>query len=227
MDSEWPQLYNFNDTSDLVYIFFGIVTLDTIVLFLTRYYKIGGKYLNEWYDEFDILAVLADVMIIFIGFLITRYIYTSFIVEKFEYSLVYFLTVLVAVQAIHDIFFYVGVIKPLPYGHNEMIDVFKRYAEDLGATIIGGDALLMLGSAFIAIFYKYIPTHAFVSISSIVVYALTYILFTRNPYVVEEKMKKDDLEKEKDKTTPQNNFESFNNQNSPQSQKIDAYKRMV
>ena len=79
MDSEWPQIYNFNDTSDLVYIFFGIVTLDTIVLFLTRYYKIGGKYLNEWYDQFNILAVLADVMIIFIGFLITRYLYTSFV----------------------------------------------------------------------------------------------------------------------------------------------------
>ena len=219
MDSEWPQIYNFNDTSDLVYIFFGIVTLDTIVLFLTRYYKIGGKYLNEWYDQFNILAVLADVMIIFIGFLITRYLYTSFVFEKFEYSLVYFLIVLVAVQAIHDIFFYVGVIKPLPYGHNEMIDVFKRYAEDLGAIIIGGDALLMIGSALIAVFYKYIPTHAFISINSVVVYALTYVLFTRNPYTAEETKKKDDLEKEKEKTVPQQNFVNSN--------KIDAYKRMV
>jgi len=221
MDSEWPQIYNFNDTSDLVYIFFGIVTLDTIVLFLTRYYKIGGKYLNEWYDEFDILAVLADVMIIFIGFLITRYIYTSFIFDKFEYSLVYFLILLVAVQAIHDVFFYVAVIKPMPYGHNQMIDVFKRYAEDLGAIIIGGDALLMLGSAFIALFYKYIPSHAFISISSVVVYALTYVLFTRNPYLAEETKKKDDLEKEKEKTTPEKNFDNAS------SQKIDAYKRML
>ena len=160
-------------------------------------------------------------MIIFIGFLITRYIYTSFIVEKFEYSLVYFLILLVAVQAIHDVFFYVGVIKPLPYGHNQMIDVFKRYAEDLGGNIIIGDALLMLGSAFIALFYKYIPSHAFISISSVVVYALTYVLFTRNPYLAEETKKKDDLEKEKEKTVPQNNFDNAS------SQKIDAYKRML
>jgi Na+/H+ antiporter NhaD/arsenite permease-like protein len=108
-----------------------------------------------------------------------------------------------------------------------MIDVFKRYAEDLGGNIIIGDALLMLGSAFIALFYKYIPSHAFISISSVVVYALTYVLFTRNPYLAEETKKKDDLEKEKEKTVPQNNFEGFNNQNSQQSQKIDAYKRMV
>jgi hypothetical protein len=125
----------------------------------------------------------------------------------------------VAVQAIHDIFFYVGVIKPIPYGHNEMMDVFKRYAEDLGATIIAGDALLMIGSAFIALFYKYIPTHAFISISSLFVYALTYVLFTRNPYTIEESKKKDDLEKEKEKTVPQENFDNSN--------KIDAYKRMV
>lgn len=219
MDSQWPEIYNFNDTSDLIYIFFGILSLDVIVLFLTRYYKIGGKYLNEWYDQFNVLAVLADVMIIFIGFLITRYVYTSFIFEKFEYSLVYFLVLLVAVQAIHDIFFYKGVIEQIPFGHNEMMDVFKKYAEDLGATVIGGDALLMVGSALIALFYKYIPSHAFVSISSLFVYALPYILFTRNPFRVEESKKKDDLEKEKNKTTPQQNFENPN--------KIDAYNRMV
>ena len=55
---------NFREVSDLTYIFFGILTVDVIVLFLTRYYKIGGQYLNEWYDKFDLLAVLADVMII-------------------------------------------------------------------------------------------------------------------------------------------------------------------
>jgi len=212
MDFELPQIYNFNDTSDLIYIFFGILTLDTFVLFLTRYYKIGGKYLNEWYDQFNILAVLADVMVIFIVFLVTRYIYTNFVFEKLEYSLSYFLLLLIAVQVIHDIFLYKGVIQQLPEGHNEMIDVFKKYAEDLGGLIIAGDAFLMLGSAFIAIFYKYIPTHAFVSINSVVVYALPYILFTRNPYNIVETKKLEKGEKlEKEDKDP----------------KLDAYKRMV
>ena len=216
MDSEWPQIYNYNDTSDLVYIFFGILTLDVIVLFLARYYKVGGKYLNEWYDQFNVLAVLADVMIIFIGFLITRFIYTNYMFERFEYSLVYFLALLVAVQAVHDIFFYKGIIQPIPTGQNEMMDVFKKYAEDLGAIVIGGDALLMIGSALIAIFYKYIPSHAFVSISSLFVYALPYILFTRNPFSIEESKKKDDLEKVKKQSGGE-----FENPN-----KIDAYNRM-
>ena len=78
MDIELPDISNFRDTSDLFYIFFAILTIDVIVLFLTRYYKVGGKFLNEWYDQFNLLAVLADVMIIFIGFLIARYIYTTY-----------------------------------------------------------------------------------------------------------------------------------------------------
>ena len=136
MDIELPDISNFRDTSDLFYIFFAILTIDVIVLFLTRYYKIGGKFLNEWYDQFNLLAVLADVMIIFIGFLIARYIYTTYFYERFQWSPVYFIILLCIVQLVHDIIFYLGVIKPLPAGHNEMIDVFKRYAEDLGATVL-------------------------------------------------------------------------------------------
>ena len=79
MDIDLPDISNFRDTSDLFYIFSAILTVDVLVLFLTRYYKFGGEYLNEWYDQFHILAVLADVMIIFIGFLIARYIYTYYL----------------------------------------------------------------------------------------------------------------------------------------------------
>lgn len=203
---EFPDISNFNEVPDLLFIFFGILTVDVSVLFLARYYKVGGKFLNEWYDQFNILAVLADVMIIFIGFLITRYIYTQFLFQKFEWNVVYFLLLLIIVQLLHDIFFYFCVIKPIPVGQNEMMDVFKSYANDLGAVILGGDAMLMIGSALVAMFYKYMPTHVFVSVSSIFVYALPYILFTRNPFSVEEVK----IDKKKDDDKKQTNQESVN-----------------
>lgn len=181
---ELGDISNFREVSDLAYIFFGILTVDVIVLFLTRYYKVGGKYLNEWYDKFDLLAVLADVLIIFIGFLISRYLYTAYFYEKFGWSPIYFMILLVIVQLIHDILFYVGVIKPIPEGHNEMIDVFKRYANDVGGKILGGDALLMIFSALFAMIYKSISVDKFYSINALVVYALPYIIFTKNPYEV-------------------------------------------
>lgn len=189
---ELGDISNFREVSDLLYIFFGILTVDVIVLFLTRYYKVGGQYLNEWYDKFDLLAVLADVMIILIGFLIARYLYTIYFYEKFGWSPIYFMILLVVVQAIHDILFYFGVIKPIPEGHNQMMDVFKRYADDLGGVVIGGDALLMIFSALFAMIYKSISVDKFYAINSLVVYALPYILFTRNPYdTVKTEVKKE------------------------------------
>jgi hypothetical protein len=189
---ELGDISNFREVSDLLYIFFGILTVDVIVLFLTRYYKVGGKYLNEWYDKFDLLAVLADVLIILIGFIIARYLYTIYFYEKFGWSPIYFMILLVVVQAIHDILLYVGVIKPMPEGHNQMIDVFKKYADDLGGVIIGGDALLMIFSALFAMIYKSISIDKFYAINSLVVYALPYILFTRNPYdTVKTEVKKE------------------------------------
>jgi hypothetical protein len=212
MDIELPDISNFRDVSDLYYIFFAILTIDTIVVFLARYYKVGGRFVNEWYDEFNILAVLADVLIIFIGFLITRYIYTTYFYERFQWNPVYFIILLCIVQLVHDIIFYLGVIKPIPSGHNEMMDTFKRYAEDLGVKILGADAMMMIGSAIVAMLFKYVPLHVFVSISSLVAYVLPYILYTRNPYIAEEKERAVALSKEKKQT---------------EINKIDAYGRLV
>ena len=80
---ELGDISNFREVSDLAYIFFGILTVDVIVLFLTRYYKVGGKYLNEWYDKFDLLAVIAEIYYKDFGFLI----YHLFMLSGFSYIL--------------------------------------------------------------------------------------------------------------------------------------------
>lgn len=209
MDIELPNISNYTVESDLFYIFCAILTVDVVVLFLARYFKIGGKYLNEWYDNFHVLAVVADVFIIFIGFIIARYIYTTFFMDKFGWNAVYFLLLLTGVQIIHDVLFYLTVIRNVPKGQNDMIDTFKNYAEDLGGQIIGGDALLMLSSAVIAMIYKMAPFHSVSTIMAFVVYMLPYAIYTKNPFnvVVEEK--------------PKEKQESFKDT------KLDAYKRMV
>ena len=212
MDLE--NISNFNDVSDLMYIFVAILTVDVVVLFLARFYKTGGKYLNEWYDQFNILAVIVDVMVIFIGFLIARYLYTAFFADKFGWNPVFFMLLLIVVQVIHDGLFYIGIIRNVPSGSNEMIDVFKKYAEDLGGVIYGGDALLVIGSALLAMCYKKMPTTAFIAVGSVVVYTLPYILFTKNPYVaLIEKQVKEAKQKEAEKK--------------PAFEKIDAYNRLL
>lgn len=160
-------------------LFFAILTVDVAVLFLTRYFpQFFGKPLNDWYTKFGLSAVLSDVLVILIGFLIARYLYTWYVAPTHGWSPLLFGALLVAVQAVHDFLFYIGVILPLPKGHNAMIDVFKAYAASGGAKIIGGDALLMLGSFGVASWYMSQPSHVVVAAGALVSYALTYILYT-------------------------------------------------
>jgi cell division protein FtsW (lipid II flippase) len=211
MDFELPDISNFRDMSDLLYIFFAIVIVEFFTILSARYYKIGGQYLNEWYDEFNILAVIADIMILFIGIIIARYIYTLALYQRYEWNPIYFIILLLFVQVTHDLIFYLGVIKPVPAGHNEMMDIFKKYSNDIGAKALLGDAILIVSSGLIAMLLKYIPFHIFVSVSAIFTYGIPYILYTRNPYVLEESKKKNE-EKEKKKQNPD---------------KIDAYGRLI
>lgn len=165
-----------NSVYDVIRLFFAILSLDTIVLFLTRYFDIGGYSLNKWYDKFGIVAVLSDVTIILIGFLIANFVY-PFIFEK--YSLIYFLVLVVIVQAIHDFLFYIGVIVPIPLGNNQLIDVFKEYARENSYKIILGDAGLMLGSAALYEIYRNLSPMSASALATFTAYSLTYILFTK------------------------------------------------
>jgi len=113
-----------NNVSDVVKLFFATLSLDTTVLFLTRYFDVGGKSLNKWYDNFGLLAVLSDVSVIVIGFLIANAIY-PLIFQKFALGL--YLAVVVVVQMIHDILFYFFVIHVLllmcAYHHRSLPDI--------------------------------------------------------------------------------------------------------
>lgn len=169
-----------DESSDWWFILFGILFVDVVVILLTRHLpQIFGKNLNIWYDNFGLSAVLADVLIIAIGFWIGRSIYTKFFAAYLGWSPLHFVGLLVAIQAIHDILFYVLVIKPFPRGLNEMMDVFQDYSKG-GAKIIAGDAGLMIGSAIVAMVLKGLHPEVFAGFAIGTAYVLPYTLFT-NP----------------------------------------------
>lgn len=165
-----------NNVSDVTKLFFATLSLDTSVLFLTRYADVGGKSLNKWYDLFGLAAVLSDVTVIVIGFLIANFLYPFFFAK---FSLPLYLLLVVVVQMVHDIIFYFFVIKPMPKGENKLIDVFKEYATENGGKIIFSDAGLMLGSAAFMELYKWLSPLNASALAVFTVYCLTYILYTK------------------------------------------------
>lgn len=182
-----PDISNYKNVYDLVYIVIAVLIVDVLVMFLVRYSpEMFGSVLNKWYDVFGLNAVIADVGIIVVGFLIARYLYTGYIKEKFadgKWCPYKFVASLVGIQVIHDLLFYYGVINQVPRGHNSVIDIFKDYSV-AGPKIIAGDAAMMVASAGIAMLLKSQPTHLVASVGVLFTYIVPYILYTKNQYSV-------------------------------------------
>lgn len=175
---------DFLDIGDWTYILLAILIVDIVVLFVTRYFPdTFGKNLNLWYERFGLNAVIADVFIIAIGFSLARYAYKYFQPVDYDgFNLWLFIGLLVGIQFLHDIFFYLFVIKPIPKGHNRMMDVFKDYAATAGGKILVADAAMVVASAFIAMALKEAPAHITALIGLFSVYTLPYILETTNKH---------------------------------------------
>jgi hypothetical protein len=175
-----PNISDYHVNKDLLILTIAILAVDVFVICLARYYpNFFGKDLNDWYDKFTLAAVMSDVLIILIGFMIARYVYTEFVSPTYGYNPLLFIALVVLIQAIHDVFFYVAVIKPIPEKHNTMMDVFKSYAKNQGIFVVGGDALLMIGSALTALALKSQSDHVISVFGVLVAYTLPYILYTK------------------------------------------------
>ena len=169
-----------SDYSHFPQILVAVLIVDLIVIFLVRFFPgFWGSTINVWYDKFGLGAVLADVLVIVLGFFIGQYVYKTYLRDEYGWNPAVFAGLLVVIQVIHDLLFYFGVILPIPKGHNAMIDVFKTYADRGGAKVIVADSAMMLGSFGIASLLAQAPTFATVVSGVFATYALPYILATR------------------------------------------------
>jgi len=103
-----------------------------------------------WYSSFGLSAVIADVLIIFIGILIARFLYPRLFSE---YVLWKFIALALVIQISHDILFYL-LTKSIPRGQSKIMDVFKDYGKEMGAKAIMADSGMMVSSILIASFLK-------------------------------------------------------------------------
>ena len=179
----WPDISDYFNVSDWMYIVVGVLVIEVLVIALTRFFPdMLGKNLNIWYNRFKWSGVIADVGIILVGFAIARYVYTEYIYPNKDWNSGLFTATAVVVQVVHDILFYFGVIGPVERGNNAMIDLFKDYAGDAGGKVIAGDSAMMIGSSLMSMVLKSAPGHAVVVVGLLAVYAIPYLLETRNQF---------------------------------------------
>jgi len=169
--------------SSYTLILISVICVDLIVLFLLRYNPdFFGKPINDWYNDFGLNAVISDVLIIVLGFLITQILYGFLVRPHIGFNLLVFAALACAIQLVHDLLFHFFVVEPIPKSHNGMIDVFKRYDAAGSYKILIADSSMMIGSAVIASFLATQPIIVPLFVGTLAVYSIPYILTTRNKF---------------------------------------------
>jgi hypothetical protein len=164
---------NFNNVNDYLPLFNAVLITDLFVILLLNTSVIKSKVLRQWYSQYNLSAVIADVLIILIGIIITRAIY-YYIFESF--SIVKFVILAVVVQITHDILFYVFFTN-IPRGVNKMIDTFKDYANDVSYRAILADSGMMIMSCLIASYLVNKNTNTNIIVLILFLYLLPYLLY--------------------------------------------------
>ena len=169
----FANIANFSNTNDYIPLFNGVMITDLFVILLLNMGIIKSRVLREWYDKYNLSAVMADVLIIMIGLIIARYVYYSIFKE---FSIIKFVFVAIIVQIIHDILFYVF-FSSVPRGINQMIDTFKDYAKDVSYKAILSDSGMMVMAAFIASYLANQSANTNMIVMIVSFYFLPYLLY--------------------------------------------------
>jgi hypothetical protein len=164
---------DFSKTSDYLPLFNAVLITDLFVIFLLNITVIKSQVLRQWYSKYNLSAVIADVLIILIGLIITRAIY-YYVFDSF--SIIKFIILAVVVQITNDILFYV-LFSNIPRGVNKMIDTFKDYANDVSYKAILADSGMMMMSCLIAFYLVNKNTNTNIIVLISFVYLLPYLLY--------------------------------------------------
>ena len=87
-------------TSSYLPILNGILVTDLVIVLLTLGGFFASKYLTDYYRTYGISAILLDILIIAVGFVIARVIYPMIFSS---WSIWKFIALLLVIQVVHDV----------------------------------------------------------------------------------------------------------------------------
>jgi hypothetical protein len=135
-----------------------------------------GKTLKLWYKKYRLSAVIADMFSIILGIILLRYIIYRL---NIKVDLFQFILLGIGLCVIHDILFYLF-FKSIPRGSNHMLDFFKDYSKDLGATAIIGDVILVIWAIILSSLLKNKSKKINIISLFIGIYLVPYIIYMKD-----------------------------------------------
>ena len=146
--------------------------VDFAVIVLSKFFPLT-KALGTWYSKFGLVAIGSDILIIVLGIALAMFLAPGIS----GWNLV---ALSVTIQVIHDVLFYVGIIRGVPAGQNAIIDLFKQYAAEGSWKIIVADSAMVASSVLLMEYLNNnLPLEYTQFLGILAVYSLLYILYTK------------------------------------------------
>lgn len=169
----FKDISKFNNVGDYLPILNGCLNADLIIIFLLFHGVFKSDYLKKWYKKFSLSAAIADILILFIGIIITRFLY-GYIFK--EFNIIFFTALALLIQITHDMLFYL-LFSNTPVGYNYMLDFFKLYAKEVGAKAILGDSFMMILACLLSSYFATFNINMNIITLVISTYFLPYMIF--------------------------------------------------
>jgi hypothetical protein len=129
--------------------------------------------LSTWYSQFGLVAGLADILILVLGIALAKLLVPAATGLRL-------IGLSVAIQMVHDILFYLVVIRGVPTGQNAIVDLFKRYSREGEWRILAADAAMVAASVVgMEALERSVSPDQVVWIGILGFYSLLYLLFTK------------------------------------------------
>ena len=138
---------NYNNKFEYIPIITANIYADLFIIFITfaKIY-VNIKSLEGWYKKYRLSAMIADILIGVLYILLGRYVVYKM---GLKIGLTAFTALCVAIQIFFDFLFFIF-FTIIPKGSNDMLDFFKVYSKEAGASALLGDSFLVILAVIIS-----------------------------------------------------------------------------
>jgi len=168
---------NYDNKFEYVPIITANIYADLFIIFVTFakiYIKIGS--LEGWYKKYRLSAMIGDILIGVLYILLGRYlVYNS----GLQVGLTAFAAICVFIQIIFDFLFYIFFIT-VPKGLNDMLDFFKVYSKEIGASALLGDSFLVIMAVIISALLNQSSYDTNIVFLIISIYLVPYFIYMKD-----------------------------------------------
>ena len=163
-----------SSSSDYLPILNAALITDLVVLIRVVLKQIKSKSLTEWYQKYQLSAIITDVLSIVIGIILTQFFY-PFVFRSF--SLLKFIGLAVTIQICHDLLFAVF-FNMIPRGSSRIIDTFQDYGKEFGFVILLADAAMIISTILLGSLLTSMNKNTNIILLIVLLYIMPYFLYS-------------------------------------------------